>query len=129
MSLKLCYRIKLIMITIDQAREIALSMPEAEEGQHMDHPDFRVRKKIFMTLWPSEERAVIFVDPTVVESIQADHPKRFSLNGWSKKYGALNIHLKEIDEGSFADLVVASWNRKAPKTLKEKMQKSHDQTD
>ena len=104
------------MITIAQAREIALSMPEAEEGQHMDHPDFRVRKKIFMTLWPSEDRAVVFVDPGQVESIQAGDPKRFSLNGWSKKYGALNVHLKHIGRKQYEGLVIASWERKAPKS-------------
>lgn len=113
------------MITTDQAREIALSMPEAEEGQHMDHPDFRVRKKIFMTIWPSESRAVIFVDPNHVESIQGSDPKRFSLNGWSKKYGALNVHLEHIGKNRFKEITIASWKRKAPKSLVAK----HSDTD
>lgn len=106
------------MITRDEAREIALTMPEAVEGEHMDHPDFRVRKKVFMTLWPSENRAVVFVAPENVLSIQAEHPKQFSLNGWSERYGALNVHLQHIGKKKFEALVAASWERKAPPSLK-----------
>lgn len=61
-------------MTSEQAREIALSMPEATEGEHMDHPDFRVRKKIFMTLWPGDNKAVVFVDPDRHEGLVQEHP-------------------------------------------------------
>jgi hypothetical protein len=33
-------------------RALALAMPEAVEGEHMGHPDFRVRGRIFATLGP-----------------------------------------------------------------------------
>ncbi len=31
-------------------RKLALSLPHAEEGAHMNHPDFRVNGRIFATL-------------------------------------------------------------------------------
>ena len=105
------------MITVSTAREVMLSMPEAEEGEHMDHPDFRVRNKIFATLWPDDSRAVVFTDPGRHDGLLRDHPDSFSLNGWSKKYGALNVHLKHITKARFLELVLESWKRKAPKTL------------
>lgn len=37
-------------MTIDAFRTIVLSMPDAEECEHMDQPDFRVRNKVFATL-------------------------------------------------------------------------------
>ena len=37
-------------MTQAEFRRLALSFPETEEKQHMDHPDFRVRGKIFATL-------------------------------------------------------------------------------
>ena len=44
------------IITIAEFRRIALSMPEASEGAHMGHPDFRVKGKIFATLfWRDED--------------------------------------------------------------------------
>lgn len=105
------------MISIDKAREIALSLPEAVEGEHMDHPDFRVRKKIFATLWPEGSRAVVFVDPGSHGELLQAQPKTFSTNGWSEKYGALNVHLKHVSQKQFRSLVFESWSNKAPKTL------------
>ena len=107
------------MITEATAREIALSMPEAVEGEHMHHPDFRVRKKIFTTLWPGDSRAVVFTDPSSHSDLIEAHPDCFSLNGWSEKYGALNVHLERVSEEQFRDLVINSWRRKAPKKLSQ----------
>jgi hypothetical protein len=46
--------------TIAMFRRLALSLPEAAEGAHMGHPDFRVRNKIFASLGvpaPSSRRS------------------------------------------------------------------------
>jgi hypothetical protein len=37
-------------MTVDEYRTLALSLPDATEGAHMGHPDFRVQGKIFATL-------------------------------------------------------------------------------
>ena len=115
------------MITETTARKIALSMPEANEGEHMDHPDFRVRKKIFATLWPAESKGVVFVDPASHERLLGDQPKTFSLNGWSEKYGAMNVHLDHISEEQFRSLIIDSWCRKAPQTLVSEYYHDSDQ--
>ena len=109
------------MITAEQARQIALSMPEAEEREHMSHPDFRVRGKIFATLWPDEAKAVVFADPDSHSDLISEYGGVFSTNGWSEKYGALNVHLEKVSESHFRQLVKASWKRKAPKTLVEQL--------
>ena len=41
-------------MTANEFRGLALALPEAVESSHMDHPDFRVRGKIFATLGPGE---------------------------------------------------------------------------
>ena len=105
------------MIKESTARNLILSMPEAVEGEHMNHPDFRVRKKIFATLWPDESKAVVFVDPETHDELVGENPDAFSLNGWSAKYGALTVHLKHVSKSLFQSLVRESWARKAPKAL------------
>ena len=110
------------MITEGTAREIALSMPEAEEREHMNHPDFRVRNKIFATLWPSKTEAVVMVDPAEVDPLIDEQPKVFSRNGWSEKYGALTVDLDQIEEAQFRVLIRKSWLRKAPKNLAAELQ-------
>jgi len=46
-------------MTADEFRGLALSLPEAVEGAHVGHPDFRVRGKIFATLEPAEDWGMV----------------------------------------------------------------------
>ncbi len=46
-------------MTADEFRKLALELPEASESAHMDHPDFRVRDKIFATLGPDEDWGMV----------------------------------------------------------------------
>ena len=46
-------------MTPNDVRKLALALPEAEEQAHFDKPSFRVRGKIFATLWEKEKRAVL----------------------------------------------------------------------
>jgi hypothetical protein len=47
-------------MTAEEFRSLALSLPEATEQSHMDHPDFRVRGRIFATLgYPDSGRAMV----------------------------------------------------------------------
>jgi hypothetical protein len=103
-------------MTPNQARKIALSLPEAEEHAHMGHPDFRVRNKIFATLWPTENRAVVKLSLADQAALLQMYPKAFSQNAWSHQ-GATNVHLREVDAALFRRLVETAWKRVAPKKL------------
>ncbi len=48
-------------MTLEDYRRIALELPEATESAHMHHPDFRVRGRIFATLWTKEGRGVVML--------------------------------------------------------------------
>ena len=104
------------MISVATARRIALSMPEAEEGQHHGHPDFRVKNKIFATLWPKEARAVVKLSPAEQRDLLKSSPGVFSTNAWSHQ-GWTNVHLPRITEERFREIVDRSWRRLAPKRL------------
>ena len=94
-------------------------MPEAEERQHHGHPDFRIRKKIFATLWPSENRAVVKIpDPSIWTHCSS---RIFSTNAWSKKYGWMNVHLEHVSPEMFRELVEDSWFAVAPKIVAAKL--------
>jgi hypothetical protein len=102
------------MISVAAARNIILSMPEAEEQEHHGHPDFRVRKKIFATLWPDENRAVIKVPDATAWSHCSQ--RIFSTNAWSK-HGWTNVHLQYVDPQMFRELVEDSWYAVAPPVI------------
>jgi predicted DNA-binding protein (MmcQ/YjbR family) len=51
-------------MTANDFRKLALSFPEATESARMDHPDFRVRGKIFATLgYPDKDSGVLKLTP------------------------------------------------------------------
>ncbi len=67
-------------MTPDAFRRIALSMPQASEGAHMGHPDFRVGGKILATLgYPDERFGVVMLPPEEQEKLLRSYPKRFHL--------------------------------------------------
>jgi len=102
--------------TPDDVRRFALELPESTEQQHHGHPDFRVRKKIFATLWPDEGRAVVKLAIADQQALVQMQPDRFSLGGWAQQ-GWTNVNLAQIDASSLRDIIVNAWRHVAPKTL------------
>src|SRR5678816_487575 len=66
-------------MTADEFRRLALSFPEAAEGSHMGHADFRVGGKVFATLgYPNERYGVAMLTPQDQDLLVKDHPKTFA---------------------------------------------------
>ena len=104
------------MTSVAQARSIALSMPDAEEAAHHGHPDFRVRGRIFATLWPEQRHAVVKLAPADQAALAQLDPSAFSLTGWSNQ-GWLRVDLRQVPVAKFRELVAAAWRNVAPRPL------------
>lgn len=61
-------------MTMEDARDILLKMDGAYEGAHMGHPDFRLKKGIFATLWPEKGTAVLRLPPAFAEALIEELP-------------------------------------------------------
>jgi hypothetical protein len=105
------------MVTADQAREIALSLPGAEPGAHFETSDFRVRNKIFCTL-PEDDRMTVRIAPEEQAALMAENPATFSRpeNRWGQQ-GWTFIRLSGIEADELRELVTDAWRRLAPKKL------------
>ena len=106
-------------MTREEFRRIALSLPEAIESAHMDHPDFRVGGKIFATLdSPKEGWAMVALTPEAQEVFVLSKPAIFVpvKGGWGRK-GATNVVLAEADPKSVRDALAVAWRRRAPQRL------------
>ena len=64
-------------MTADDFRRLALSFDGAEERSHMDHPDFRVRGKIFATLGPDLTWGMAKLTPDQQAELMRAHPNVF----------------------------------------------------
>jgi hypothetical protein len=100
-------------------RKIALSLPETEERQHMDHPDFRVAGKIFATLgYPDKSRAMVKLSPEDQHNFSKDHPQAFiPIKGVWGKRGATSVVLQAADKEVLTKAIQAAWRNTAPKRL------------
>lgn len=103
------------MVTIPAFRAMALSLPEAEEREHMGHPDFRVRDKIFASLQPSMRLVSLKVDKELQAGLIEAEPTKFT-RVWGNTAWT-GVHLDHIEPGELRALIVGSWRLVAPKRL------------
>jgi predicted DNA-binding protein (MmcQ/YjbR family) len=98
-------------MTADEFRRIALSMPNATESAHMQHPDFRVREKIFATLgYPNTQSAMVKLMPEQQKEFISKQPNVFSpaKGAWGRR-GSTIISLRQIDEPTAVEAVQMAW--------------------
>jgi hypothetical protein len=107
-------------MTVDDFRRLALALPEAREAAHMAHPDFRVRNKIFATLWHEEGRGVVMLTPEQQKVVVELKPAVFTPvpGGWGRR-GSTNVSLRAADEMSLTSVLLMAWRNKAPARMKK----------
>jgi hypothetical protein len=110
-------------MTVDDFRRIALSLPDAFEGAHMGHPDFRVGRKIFATIWPDDGWGVVKLTPEQQAMFVQAEPEVFVpvKGGWGRK-GATNVLLESAHATTVRAAVVTAWRNTAPKSVATKLE-------
>lgn len=106
-------------MTADEFRRLALSLPEAVEGSHMGHSDFRVSGKVFATLgYPNERYGAAMLTPQDQDLLVRDHPKTFApaAGAWGAS-GSTTILLRGASKRAVAIALEAAWRKRAPKGL------------
>jgi hypothetical protein len=99
-------------------RKLALALPEASESAHMKHPDFRVRGKIFATLWPDGEHGMVKLSPDEQVKFTDAEPDavRAVKGAWGKR-GCTSVHLASATKTRVRSALAAAWRNTAPKSL------------
>ena len=101
------------MVTIDQLRRFAQSLPEAVEEDHRGRPSFRVRGRIFATLHPEDRLAVLKLPIPEQAALESARPDACVLNAWSRQ-GSTGVRLAKIPKEELERLVVVAWRGVAP---------------
>jgi hypothetical protein len=107
-------------MTADEFRAFALELPEAVEDEHMDHPDFRVRRKIFATIGPSSDWGMVKLTPDQQADFVRAEPDVFEPfpGVWGKR-GYTKVHFEPANERTIREALRAAWRNTAPKKLAE----------
>lgn len=104
------------MVTVAQARTLALSLPEAIEAAHHGRPSFRVGGRIFATLWDGEHMNVMVDEPGIRKATET-HPEVCREAWWGKRLAAVRVTLPDADRELLAELLADAWEGKAPARL------------
>jgi hypothetical protein len=100
-----------VPVSSQQARELALGLPETLEQDHHGRPSFRVSKRIFATLWDAEHMNVMLDEPGIRTAV-ADHPKICHELWWGKRLAATRVDLAAVDPGLLGELLTDAWEGK-----------------
>jgi hypothetical protein len=101
-------------------RKLALAQPQAVEGSHMGHADFRVGGKVFASLGPDEDWAMVKLSPDDQADLVGDGtgagPYKPAAGAWGVN-GCTIITLRRAGEPKVRRAVAAAWRNVAPKRL------------
>ena len=79
-------------MSVDEARTLALSLPEAVELDHHGRPSFRVGGKIFATLWNAARMNVMLDEGGILTAVESA-PDACEKVWWGKRLAAVGVAL------------------------------------
>ncbi len=98
-------------LSADDARRLALSLPDAVEQDHHGRPSFRVSRRIFATLWDPEHMNVMVDEPGILTATQ-EHRGTCTEVWWGKRLAAVRVTLPLADEALLQELLEDAWESK-----------------
>jgi len=98
------------MLSAVDFRRIALAMRGTVESAHMGHPDFRVNGRIFATLHPDNQAAMVKFTPDQQQIFVRDNPRAFMPeNGAWGRQGCTRVLLESVDEDKLGEALTLAW--------------------
>ena len=104
------------MVSGDEARALALALPEAVEQDHHGRPSFRVAGRIFATQWDEHHLNVMLDEGGILTAVHED-PETCAEVWWGKRLAAVRVDLRRVESRRLADLLEEAWERRAPRRL------------
>lgn len=99
-------------------RKFALGFPESTDREPLNHPDFRVRGKIFAILGPDEDWAMVKLTPKQQAEFLSDQAESFrpSNGAWGRNGGTI-LQLAEAEDSTIEDAIRTAWINTTTKKL------------
>jgi hypothetical protein len=106
-----------VLVNLNDARRIAMSLPEVTEDPHFEYTSFRVKGRIFATAPPDGEHLHIFVADEDREPALLMDPGFIENLLWGGRVRGLRVALRRAKMPVIARLLKKAWLRRAPKAL------------
>ena len=106
------------MVTADDVRRVALSLPRASEGLVRDRIKFRVGRIVFAAISADEQQMGFGFPKDERDALVASEPEKFlpPLPA-DERYQWVRVRLSAIDEAEMRELVTDAWRMCVPKKV------------
>jgi hypothetical protein len=106
------------MVTADDIRRVALSLPRAYEALVRDRVKFRVGQIVFVALSRDETEMGFGYPKEARAALIAGEPEKFFMPIKSdERYNWVRVWLAKIDEDEMRELVTDAWRMCVPKKV------------
>ena len=106
------------MVTAEDVRRLAGSLPRSEEALVRDHVKFRVRGIVFVAISPDETVMGFGFPKEERAALVASEPEKFFMPRKSdERYHWVRVWLDAIDEAEMRELVLDAWRMVVPKKV------------
>ena len=106
------------MVTIDDVRSLAVSLPRTDEALVRDRVKFRVGRIVYLALSRDEMLMGFAFPKDEREALIASEPKKFMMPKPSdQRYNWVIVHLAAIDEAEMREIVLDAWRMVVPKRV------------
>jgi hypothetical protein len=108
------------VVTIDDVRELALSLPRSYEALVRDRVKFRVGRIVYLA-FSRDETLMGFAFPKQErEALVASEPDKFMMpERGDLRYNWVVVRLEAIDQAEMREIVEEAWRMVVPKRLAE----------
>jgi hypothetical protein len=110
-------------VTFEIVRQIAQTLPGAEESTSYGTPAFKVKGKLFARRHQDGESLVVGVDFEKREEMMSAAPEKFYITDHYLNYPWMLVRLSRVRPDELRDLLIGSWRRAAPKHLATNLRK------
>jgi hypothetical protein len=102
-------------VTREEFRQIAASLSDVTEAEHMAHPDFRTSGRVFATLgYPTDEFGMVKLAPEEQSVLVGAEPTVFSpaSGAWGRQ-GSTLVRLAAASESAVRGAIELAWKNAA----------------
>ena len=118
------------MVTEDDVRRIALSLPATTEKPSYGTPGFRVKDKLFARIREEGDVLVVWVDGLdEKEALLLADPDTFFTTPHYDGHPTVLVRFSAVDTGELTELLTDAWSVRAPQRLRAELEAEHPPDD
>ncbi len=102
-------------LTFDDVRQLALALPEVEEGTSYRTPAFKVKGKFLSRLKEDGETLVVRIDFDERDVMMSANPETFFITDHYRGYPAMLVRLASVDPDDLREILEGAWRLVAPR--------------